>query len=78
MATRAARLVYLRKQARESARRALYEMAANECASLSETFKAECRLSSVTLSANPILQEDTTGAVRSALFARAYKAQRQQ
>ena len=33
--------------AQESGRRTLYAMAANECASLSEIFKSECRLSSV-------------------------------
>ena len=33
----------------EAARRTLYEMAANECAILAETLKAECRLSAVTV-----------------------------
>jgi mannose/cellobiose epimerase-like protein (N-acyl-D-glucosamine 2-epimerase family) len=36
-------------KAQEAARRALYDMAANECAVLSEIFKAECRLSSLTI-----------------------------
>jgi hypothetical protein len=34
-------------KAQETARRALYEMAASECAALSEVFKADCRLSSL-------------------------------
>src|SRR6476659_3165654 len=34
-------------KAQETARRALYGMAESECAALSEIFKAECRLSSV-------------------------------
>jgi len=34
-------------QAQETARRAIYAMALKECAVLSETFKAECRLGSV-------------------------------
>jgi hypothetical protein len=33
----------------EAARRALYDMAANECAVISEIFKSECRLSSLTI-----------------------------
>ena len=34
-------------KAQETARRALYGMAESECSTLSEIFKAECRLSSV-------------------------------
>ncbi len=36
-------------KAQETARVALYGMAENECASLSQIFKAECRLSSVSI-----------------------------
>jgi hypothetical protein len=36
-------------KAQQAARRALYEMAANECAALSEIWKAECRLGSFTI-----------------------------
>jgi hypothetical protein len=36
-------------KAQEAARRTLYGMAAGECALLSETFKAECRLNSFTI-----------------------------
>jgi hypothetical protein len=36
-------------KAQEAARRALYGMAESECTSLSEIFKAECRLSSVSV-----------------------------
>jgi hypothetical protein len=36
-------------KAQETARREIYTMAANECAVLSETFKAECRLAGVTI-----------------------------
>jgi len=35
------------QKAQETARRALYHMAADECAALSETFQAECRLGSL-------------------------------
>jgi hypothetical protein len=35
--------------AQETARRALYKMAENECAALSEIFNAECRLGSVSM-----------------------------
>ena len=35
--------------AQETARRALYTMAEGECAALSQIFKAECRLSSVSI-----------------------------
>jgi hypothetical protein len=41
-------------KAQEAARRALYGMAESECAALSEIFKAECRLSSVSI-ANPVM-----------------------
>jgi hypothetical protein len=34
-------------KAQDAARRALYDMAATECSTLSETFKAECRLGSL-------------------------------
>ena len=40
-------------KAQEAARRALYGMAESECAALSEIFKAECRLSSLSI-VNPI------------------------
>jgi hypothetical protein len=36
-------------KAQEAARRALYDMAANECAALSEIWKAECRLGSFSI-----------------------------
>jgi len=39
--------------AQEAARRALYAMAADECAPLSEVFKSECRLSSVQMIVPP-------------------------
>jgi hypothetical protein len=35
------------QKAQETARRALYHMAADECTALSETFQAECRLGSL-------------------------------
>jgi hypothetical protein len=38
-------------KAQAAARRALYEMAANECAALSEIWKAECRLGSFSITA---------------------------
>jgi hypothetical protein len=37
-------------KAQETARRALYGMAESECSALSEIFKAECRLSNVSIS----------------------------
>jgi hypothetical protein len=40
-------------KAQENARRALYGMAESECAALAEIFKAECRLSSLSI-VNPI------------------------
>lgn len=42
-------------KSQEAARRALYEMAAKECAVLSEIFKAECRLTAVQMPA-PLVQ----------------------
>jgi hypothetical protein len=45
-------------KAQEAARRTLYDMAARECAVLSELFKAECRLSSVQMPA-PLIQPIT-------------------
>jgi len=41
--------------AQETARRALYAMAADECAALSEIFKSDCRLISVQVVAYPPL-----------------------
>jgi hypothetical protein len=41
--------------AQEAGRRALYAMAADECAVLSETFKSDCRLTSVQIVAFPPL-----------------------
>jgi len=41
-------------KAQEAARRALYGVADGECALLSETFKAECRLNSLSMT-NPVL-----------------------
>jgi hypothetical protein len=41
-------------KAQETARRTLYGMAEGECAALSEIFKAECRLSSLSI-INPIV-----------------------
>ena len=36
-------------KAQEAVRKSLYDMAANECAVLAETLKAECRLSNITI-----------------------------
>jgi hypothetical protein len=41
-------------KAQEAARRTLYGMAEGECAILSEVFKAECRLGSVSIILGPI------------------------
>ena len=41
--------------AQEGARRALYAMAVDECTSLSEIFKSECRISSVQMIAPPAI-----------------------
>jgi hypothetical protein len=42
------------QKAQETARQALYHMAADECAVLSETFQAECRLGSLQIFALPV------------------------
>jgi hypothetical protein len=42
-------------RSQEATRRALYDMAAKECAVLSEIFKAECRLTAVRMPA-PVVQ----------------------
>jgi hypothetical protein len=47
-------------KAQEAARRTLYDMAANECAILSEIWKAECRLGSITMP--PIFLPPTSAA----------------
>jgi hypothetical protein len=44
-------------KAQEAARRALYDMAASECATLSETFKAECRLGSLQILPQGVLAQ---------------------
>jgi hypothetical protein len=36
-------------KAQEAVRKSLYDMAANECATLAETLKAECRLSNIVI-----------------------------
>jgi hypothetical protein len=52
-------------RAQEAARRAIYTMAANECAILSETFKAECRLGNVSILSppNPVASASQTPGV---------------
>jgi hypothetical protein len=46
--------------AQEGARRALYAMAVDECTSLSEIFKSECRISSVQMIAPPAIGAPAT------------------
>ena len=57
-------------KAQESARRALYGMAEGECATLSEVFQAECRLSSFTINV-PILATTTSAAPANSMTATA-------
>lgn len=57
-------------KAQESARRALYGMAEGECATLSEVFQAECRLSSFTLNI-PIVATTTSAAPANSMTATA-------
>jgi hypothetical protein len=58
-------------KAQESARRALYDMATKECVVLSETFKAECRLSSVVIIGSAIIAQSNNPAPNPAMAATA-------